>query len=405
MRKRTLIMLILGLILALSVSVTLVVSSGLARDYPKAMRKAAQTGSVEQGLVILTEFPDVKHDVKRSFVEERFWGRLNSYVQEMSYDQVSLGGEITEKWNKMPNPITKYRISSRNLEVDTSRVTKLIDDALDAADRNVDFSRFSFTAIFMGAKLNEYGMIGLCGYPGMLGWSSKTVLKSRRGQVVKGGVAIFSYQAHLGTLFHDIAHILGGVKDGKRRVPCLYDHDLQAKAGDIRETFEDALINMGFWDTMSCHYYKRDLPPPGISSWTKLRLNWMDPGKVRVVKPGERAEILLDPLEDKSAQTLVIKIPLSETTYYLIENRQPMGFDKNLPGSGVLIMAADDDVAECRHGKSPVKLVDANPRVPHLEGAAFDIGKKDSFQDEKSRTKIQLLEKVGSAYKVLISPP
>lgn len=51
-------------------------------------------------------------------------------------------------------------------------------------------------------------MVGLCGYPGMLGWSADTaqkVLKTKKGQVVNGGVAIFTNQAHLGTLFHDTA--------------------------------------------------------------------------------------------------------------------------------------------------------------------------------------------------------
>ena len=87
----------------------------------------------------------------------------------------------------------------------------------------------------------------------------------------------------------------------------------------------------------------------------------------------------------RASEILAVKIPLSETTYYLIENRQPIGFDRHLPGSGILIMYADDKVAECRYGKSPVKLMDAAPKIPHLEGAAFDMGKKESFIDEKKR--------------------
>lgn len=385
------------------------VSSNSARDFPETTKKRFRTtpvatpaGAVEKGIILLVEFPDVKHDVTKNFVTERFFDRLNRYIQEMSYGKVSIGGQVTEKWHRMPDPVSQYRISSRNLEVDKSRVRRLIDDTLDAVNSDVDFSKYSFSAIFMGAKLQDYGMIGLCGYPGMLGWGSDAVLKTKSGQVVKGGVAIFSYQAHLGTLFHDVAHILGGVKDGKRMVPCLYDHDLQAKAGDMRETFIDSIINMGFWDTLSCHYYKRDMPPPGISSWTKMRLNWMDPSRVKVVKPGEKAEILLGPLEDKSSETLVIKIPITETTYFLIENRQPIGFDKNLPGSGVLIMYADDSILECRGGKAPVKLIDADPKVPHLEGAAFDMGKRDSFHDEKSGIHVKLLKKTDGAYKVLV---
>ena len=359
---------------------------------------------VQKGVVLLVEFPDVKHGVDRNFVQERFSRKLNSYVKEMSYNKVSLEMDVTREWYKLPDPIGRYKISPRNLEVDKSRVRKLIDDAIDAADKEVDFSKYAFAAIFMGAKVTDYGMVGLCGYPGMLGWSEKVTLRTRSNQVIQGGVAVFCYQAHLGTLFHDIAHILGGVKDGKRTVPCLYDHDLQAKPGPMRETFVNATINMGFWDPMSCHFFKREVPPPGISSWTKMRLNWIDPSKIKTLYPGERAEFILGPLGDGSSEILAIKIPISRYTYYLIENRQLIGFDKNLPGSGVLIMFVDDTIGECRHGKAPVKLIYADPSVPYLEGAAFDIVKKDNFHDEKNRIRIELKEKMGSSYKILVSP-
>lgn len=372
-------------------------------DFSDKAKNILERETVEQGIIVLVEFPDVKHDVDRDFVQNRFSKHLNSYVKEMSYNKVSLGINVTKRWYTMPKSISQYRISSRNLEVDKSRVGRLIDDALNAADKEVDFSKYSFAAIFLGAKVADYGMIGLCGYPGMLGWGTVDALKTKSGQLVKGGVAIFSFQAHLGTLFHDIAHILGGVKGGKRMVPCLYDHDLQAKPGPMRETFVDSTINMGFWDPMSCHFYRREIPPPGISSWTKMRLNWINQSKIKVIKPGKEAEVILGPLEDGSSETLAVKIPISETTYYLIENRQPIGFDRNLPGSGALIMYADDSIPECRHGKAPVKLMNADPSVPHLEGAAFDIGGKDSFQDSMKKIRIQLKEKMAGSYKILIS--
>jgi hypothetical protein len=66
-------------------------------------------------------------------------------------------------------------------------------------------------------------------------------------------------------------------------------------------------------------------------------------------------------------------------------------------------MYADDNIPECRHGKAPVKLMNANPSVPHLEGAAFDVGGKDSFQDNKNKIRIQLKEKIAGSYKILIS--
>lgn len=58
--------------------------------------------------------------------------------------------------------------------------------------------------------------------------------------------------------------------------------------------------------------------------------------------------------------------------------------------------------AECRHGEASVKLMDANPSIPNLEGAAFDIGKNDSFVDSDNGLTIQLVEKMGNSYKISI---
>ncbi|MCL5022649.1 MAG: immune inhibitor A [Nitrospirae bacterium] len=133
-------------------------------------------------------------------------------------------------------------------------------------------------------------------------------------------------------------------------------------------------------------------------------MDWIDQSKIKIVKPGEKAEFILGPLEDGSSEILAARIPVSESTYYVIENRQPIGFDKNLPGSGVLIMKADDSVAECRRGKAPVRLVDSDPSVQNLEGAAFDVGKKNTFRDEKNGFKVQIKEKNGNSYRILIDP-
>jgi hypothetical protein len=356
----------------------------------------------KRGLVILVEFPGIAAPVDEAFVRDRF-KKLDVYVREMSYGKVCTEVDFTG-WHRLPDSVKRYAISPANLQVDKSRVEKLIRDAVDAAERKSDFSRYSFVVLFLGAAFKEYGMVGLCGYPGMLGWKEDNVLKTRRGQMIPGGVAIFTYQAHLGTLFHDIAHVWGGVRGGQRVLPCLYDHDIQAKHPTSDGGFAEALINMGYWDPLSCHFYKRNIPPPGLSSWTKLRLGWIPQEKVRVVDPKEETEVVLGPLEDGSSETLVIKIQLSESTYYLIENRQPIGnFDPHLPGRGVLIMAADDRIGECRHGASPVRLMNADPAVPYLQGAAFDLPGKQVFIDKKNKIEIQIVEKSGNSYKIRIS--
>lgn len=376
-------------------------AQGLAA--PPAVVAAKATGPL-RGLVVLTQFPGLPHAVDSGFVRQRFAEFLDGYVREMSGGAAWLDIELTP-WITLPDPVERYRISPRNLEVDKSRVGRLLNDALSALPAELDLARYDFVALMLGATASEYGMVGLCGYPGMLGWSRPEAFRTRSGRVVRSGVAIFTSQAHPGTLFHDVAHILGGVQGGQRVVPCLYDHDLQARPGPPREVFAESIINLGFWDPMSCHFYKRELPPPGISAWTRLRLGWLAESKVRTVPPGSTEELLLSPLEDPAGEILAVRIPVSDTSEYLVENRQPLSYDRNLPGSGVLIMRTDRTVAECRHGASPVKLVDADPAAPRLTGAAFDAGARNTFVDTANNVKIQVLEQAGGAFRLRISPP
>ena len=280
-------------------------------------------------------------------------------------------------------------------------------DSINAADQEVDVSKCDFVILALGASFREWGNNGLAAFPGMLGWQSEESLITQSGRKVNRGIVVYASTVHLGHVFHDVAHVLGEVKAGKRVVPCLYDQDLQGKSKvrtgpGVSMAFIEAQIHMGGWDPMSCNNCIQRPGPPGISTWTRLRLGWLDPSKVRVIDPGEQAQVTLGPLGDATSQTLAIKIPITETTYYLVENRQHIGYDKNLPEPGVLIMYADDTIAESRHGKGPVRLINADPTVAHLESAAFDIGKNASFFDEKNGVQIQLIKKSGKSYDILV---
>jgi hypothetical protein len=174
--------------------------------------------------------------------------------------------------------------------------------------------------------------------------------------------------------------------------------------GPMLEVFRKSQVNAGYWDPLSCHYVKRGQPPPGPLSWTKLKLGWLPLEKLKVVQPGETARILLGPLEVADSGTLAIKIPISRDTYYLIENRQPIGVDQFLPGHGVLIMFADDRIHRAIDGKAPAKLINANPDIPDLNGAAFDIGGNEIYVDQKNKFQIKLMRKIGMSYEIEIKP-
>jgi len=96
---------------------------------------------------------------------------------------------------------------------------------------------------------------------------------------------------------------------------------------------------------MSSHFIKKREPPPGLSSFTRIRLGWISPDQVVLVKPGETRHTFLSPLAE-DGKTLAIKIPLKSGHYYLVENRQPIGFDRVLPDSGILILKVNPNAVE-----------------------------------------------------------
>lgn len=363
--------------------------------------------TVLRPLVIQIEFPGTWKSISTQTVRDKFIDQLDEYVRDMSYGKVCIKGEVIDNWYKLPNPISAYWVPWQNQQANRSNLRNLVNDSLSVVDKDIDVSKYDFVIVALGATFKEWGNNGLAAYPGMLGWNSDSVLFTPSGRKVNRGIVVYASTAHLGHVFHDVAHVLAGVKDGKRVLPCLYDQDLQGKSTlrtgpGVFQAFADSQIHMGAWDTMSCNNCLQRPAPPGISSWTKLRLGWLEPSRVHVVNPGEKVRITLGPLEDASSQTMAIKIPVTDTTYYLVENRQYIGHDKNLPEAGVLIMYADDKIAESRHGQSQVRLVNADPTVPRLESAAFDINKNAHFVDDKNGVQIKLLKKDGKSYDVLV---
>jgi hypothetical protein len=126
---------------------------------------------------------------------------------------------------------------------------------------------------------------------------------------------------------------------------------------------------MGQWDIMSEHFVKREEPPPGISSFTKIRLGWVSPKEAVLAKPGETIYASLSPLSQKG-KTMVVKVPLKGDRYYLVENRQPFGYDRGLPDSGLLILQVDPNAPE---GYGTAKIMNADPKSPHFSRATFRL--------------------------------
>ncbi|OGP59592.1 MAG: hypothetical protein A2V65_02090 [Deltaproteobacteria bacterium RBG_13_49_15] len=160
---------------------------------------------------------------------------------------------------------------------------------------------------------------------------------------------------------------------------------------------------MGPWDVMSSHLIKRDGPPPGLSSFTKIRLGWITKDQAVIVKPGEEQRVILAPLA-KGGSLLVVKIPLNGGLYYLLENRQSIGYDSLMPDTGLLILKVDPEAME---GSGTVRIMDADPGAARFAHATFQPGKarRDLFVDKENKLAVVPLRMKREEMEVLITSP
>lgn len=371
------------------------------------MGPQARSGRGEQRvLMAVVRFPDVEPGVALDRMRKKVVEDLDRYVREQSYGLAWVKADF-RGWVKLPDPISEYKISPYNFQVDRRRVRKLIEDTMSGLERDVDFSSYDHMLIVPAANTQPgkgYGMLCYCGNPGMLSGvradPAFLTLKSRGGKEFSGGVFVGAENAHLGMFAHDFFHALGGVHGRKRLVPCLYDYDRQSDASRT-PTPEHHAVYLGSWDIMSEHFVKRNEPPPGICSFTKIRLGWISEGNTTFMNAGETAVAFLSPLE-KPGDTLAIKIRLGKGRYYLLENRQRMASDTILPDFGLLILEVDPEV---REGSGTVCIMNADPGDPRFGRATYRLEEngRNLFEDKENGVAVIPLWSEGERLGVLVT--
>jgi M6 family metalloprotease-like protein len=330
-------------------------------------------------LVLAVSFPDVPKVPSLGLMKQRMLDEPAEYYATQSYGKTQLQGEI-KGWYQLPRPVADYKVAAENTQIDRHRVRRLVEDAFNAADKDVVFDRYEHVVIVVGVVTQPnvgYGSICQSANPGTLaprgirkGNAHMETITTRGGQRFSGGIVIMAQNAHLGHVVHDLAHALGGVVNGKRAVPDLYDTVLQSNVGPITaESPPRFTVFMGPWDVMSRHFIERQQPPPGMSSFTRLRMGWIESDQVTEVRPEDSRAVTLSPLADGKGM-LAIRVPGRWGSHYLLENRQLRPGDSVLPATGLLILHVDESRED---GDGIVRVVDANPKVADFGASAFGV--------------------------------
>ena len=158
----------------------------------------------------------------------------------------------------------------------------------------------TYPVIFDGKRLSRYAC------------SSEIEYDNKKDEEVGGCI---------GTICHEFSHCLG-----------LSDHYV---------VNDNGIYTLGDWDIMDNGSYNGGGKiPAGYNSFEKAYLGWLDPIEVDEVGVVEVSK--LKPYSE-GGDAYKVKNHANENEYYLIENRQKTGWDKALPGSGVLITHMDYD--------------------------------------------------------------
>ncbi|MCL4691081.1 MAG: M6 family metalloprotease domain-containing protein [Candidatus Hydrogenedentes bacterium] len=146
------------------------------------------------------------------------------------------------------------------------------------------------------------------------------------GERHRSTVASDSHQATIGVMCHEAGHLMLGLPD-------LYDID---DIGGYSDGIGDwGLMGSGMWTSRGT--WPGDCPSH-LSAWSKVALNITTPADVTAPVTGH----YVLQAYDKSSITRLWVDPYRVREYYLLENRQPVGYDTGVPGSGLLIWHVDD---------------------------------------------------------------
>jgi hypothetical protein len=148
-------------------------------------------------------------------------------------------------------------------------------------------------------------------------------------------------------------------------------------------------------------------PQPG--AWDKIHVGWIPQSKILEILPDQQGSAMIEPLENPTSGIQAIIIYETPTTYFMVENRQPIGHDSVLPDRGILVSYVDE--GKYWRGNGPVVVQDANPTSGprwQLLHPTFNTGPgaKSQYTNQTYNIAITLLDRLSdNSYLVAVSTP
>ena len=310
----------------------------------QAAKRQASFQGVKKGLIILAEFQNLTfqagHDKalynrianERGFTNEMgFKGSVKDYFIDQSEGQFELDFDVV-------GPVTvsqDYAYYGKNdSHGDDVNPGQMIYEAVSLAKDSVDFRPYDWDGdgevdqVFVvyagvGEAQNQSQKNSI--------WPHMWDLQSAYGKTLTfNGVTVNTYACSselsygtsidgIGTFCHEFSHCMG--------FPDLYD------------TGDEGNFGMGSWSLMDYGSYNGDaFVPCGYTSYERMVCGWKMP--IELTEETTVDDMLAI---NEGGNTYVIYNGGNKNEYYLLENRQLTGWDRELPGHGLLVLHVDYD--------------------------------------------------------------
>jgi len=341
-------------------------------------------------LVIAVEFSDVNHTKSIDQIKQAYFGTLAAYYAAVSYGTVSVQGDVVG-WYRLPHPMAYYGRDCTSVDDSdcSGQLTSwwLARDAVNVMNRdpnvnvnNYDYFVFLHSGIGEESSHNKDTVWSVAYLAGVwLQTKGKSISSFDLVPELEDQGAIPN-----GVYTHEFGHLLG--------LPDLYNiFNGQTVLGQW------ALMDKGLWNGN----------PPGSSpawmeAWSRMKLGWLNGTRLTVAQDGALASYTVDAAELQTTTLHAVEIPITTTTYYLVEVRERIGFDQALPSTGVLILyVASGGTTRTNQGSTKVTIMNAHPSVPGLQNATWSVGQV--FTDTKNDIAVAVNGEVGNSFQITVN--
>ena len=370
----------------------------------QAQKVASPLNIAPRGLVILVNFQDVTFETSKAEMDSMLTGK--NYTRDYSYNYngknyvVSSEGSAWKYFYDSSNghydpqfdvvgPVTVsknmayYGKNNPSTNFDAAPWT-MVKEACTLVNDSVDFSLYDNDK----DGYVDFVYVIYAGYGEADGGEENTIwphsywlldagitckMDGKYVDLYACGNEMDSYTDHhtgIGTFCHEFSHVLG--------LPDLYTTE-----GQTHKT-------LGSWDILDYGPYSNDgNTPPAYSAYERFFMGWLIP---RLIVDAENVE--LEELQESNSALLIsssdqhnlIGNDPKPTTFYLLENRQQVGWDEYLPGHGLMLTKIQYDynkwlenAVNNSSSRMGVDLIEADGKTPNSRQSGYDGKPGDLF--------------------------